>query len=62
MFDLREPEMFEDRGDVVAEPAPIALPQSVPATDRVVGRPGPRLDLAERRDDFCGKRFVDRNR
>ncbi len=46
MFDLGEAEVLEDRWDVVAEAAAVALAESVPATDGVVGGAGPGLDGA----------------
>jgi two-component system OmpR family sensor kinase len=39
-------ERLQQRGQVQAEPAAVALAQAVPAADRVVGRPAPGLDRA----------------
>ena len=46
MLDLSETQHLQNGRDVVAEPASIAFPQSVPAADRVVLRAGPCLDCS----------------
>src|ERR1700689_1388189 len=47
-----QPELFQQWREVHAEPAAVAVAQSVPAADRIVRRPPPGLDRA------LGRRFL----